>query len=193
MLSVAAVVVATALFLIIFGGPSGSPATSTLVDETPSQASAPVTENFSGQGTLQSLMALAPSVECSITYEVTGAPSVTGTYFVHDGQIRGDFLTTVPELGGDVLSSLIMKDGVMYTWSDIGGQQYGMKVTIDATTPDTALEGREPIPQDAPITYDCRVWTTIDNSIFMPPTTVIFQDMSSLLDAGMEYGTLYTE
>lgn len=193
MLSVAAVVVATALFLIVFGGPSGSPATTTTVDESMEEASVPTAKEFSGQGTLQSLMALAPSVECSIIYEQAGTPSVSGTYFVHDGQIRGDFLTTVPELGGEVLSSLIMKDGEMYTWSDIGGQLYGMKVTIDETSADSALEGREAIPQDAPITYDCRVWTAIDNSIFEPPTTIIFQDMSVLLEAGMEYGTLYTE
>jgi len=152
-------------------------------------------EVFSGQGTLASLIARAESLECSITYTAPDGPEVTGTYFVHNGQIRGDFLTTVPELGGEVLSSIIIADGAVYSWSDIAGQMYGVKVLapeteVDMTTPDTI---RAPIADDAPVSYECRLWTAIDNSIFQPPSSVLFQDMTSVLDVGMEYGTVYPD
>lgn len=192
----AAAVIAAGFLFIIFGDSTtviSQDVTNVANKADVSEETTATNEPLAGQGTLQSLIGLGQSVECTIVYEEVGGPAVTGTYFVHDGRIRGDFLTEVPELGGNVLSSIIMRDSDMYMWSDIDGQQYGMKIDIDSTSEVSATESREPIPRDVPVAYDCRPWTSIDNSIFEPPATILFQDMSALLETGMEYGTVYTE
>ncbi len=198
-LSGVAVVIAGVLLYVVLGGdqaPVDTTADSneTSVPEVVTEESTPL-EPFSGSGTLASLVGRGQSLECTIVYESPNAPTVEGTYFVNDGRVRGDFLSKVPELGGDVLSSIIMADGEFYSWSEIGGQLYGVKTT--ATGAPGATEGtsaaRPPVPDDATVTYDCRPWTQLDNSIFEPPSTVLFQDMSNLMDASMEFGTIYTE
>ena len=185
------------LFVIFSPEKDTVPATgdNPVTETVSSQEEKPAPEPFSGSGTLASLMNRGESLECTISYQVTNSPAVEGTYFVNDGRIRGDFITTVPEMGGDVLSSLIMADGEMYSWSDIGGQQYGVKVVLSetseaATTPQGVTP---PVPNDATVVYDCRPWLIVDNSIFEPPSSVLFQDYSSVMGAGMEYGTIYNE
>jgi len=199
-LGVGAVIVAGAFLYVVFGPTSSDTVpvtTNGTGSEVPTEESETSTavEPFSGAGTLAELMGRGQSLECTISYQVENTPAVEGTYFVHDGRVRGDFVTNVPEMGGDVLSSIIMADGEVYSWSDINGQMYGVKVVVpanemDATTPETI---RTPIPDGAAVSYDCRPWTAIDNSIFEPPSAVLFQDMSQMLEGGMEYGTIYSE
>lgn len=144
-----------------------------------------------GEGTLEFLRLLGEDLECTIRYEDTEEQRVVeGTYFVSDGSMRGDFLTESPDLSGQVLSSMIIDGQNMYIWSDIDGQQYGMKVQL-ASVVDPAVDTREPVALDEAVRYDCKPWPAVDRTVFTPPATVIFQDMSTLMQSGMEYGTIY--
>ncbi len=146
-----------------------------------------------GKGTLENLLALAQNLECTINYQKDVA--VSGTYFTSQGKMRGDFI--IPSEQGEVLSSLIMSDNTMYTWSEIEGQKYGMQFNLDEVktarekgeVPDT----REPVPLDAAVDYDCKPWVVVDGSIFEPPSDIIFQDFSNIINRGMEYGTVYNQ
>lgn len=155
----------------------------------------PADENnteFSGVGTLAALQARGGNFECSLTYKPNEyEDEITGTYFYADGKVRGDFLVPSPDLGDEVLSSMIVNEDMLYVWSEINGEQYGMKITI----PEDGEESQDatPVPDDVSVRYTCKPWTTVDNSVFVPPSTVLFQDASDLMQTGMEYGTIYEE
>lgn len=146
-----------------------------------------------GEGSLDSLANRGENLECSILYkkdDISGQ-TLEGSYFTSLKRMRGDFI--MPEGG---VSSVIVQDGFMYTWSVIDGQKYGMKVNLDelkkskaSTTPDT----REPVPLESNVKYDCKPWNSVDGSIFVPPTDIVFTEFSDVMNGGMEYGTIYED
>lgn len=146
-----------------------------------------------GTGSLEELRAFGEDMECTITYEPEdGAATVEGTYFVSDGNVRGDFLTETPDLSGEMLSSLILRDDMMYVWTELEGETYGLRMDL-AELDASAAEGNEPVPLDETVEYDCAPWTNVDRTIFEPPADVLFRDFSEIMQSGMEYGTLYEE
>ena len=164
---------------------------SAVADET---ASSTESELLAGSGTLRELQQLGRDIECVITYTADSGTATEGTYFVSDGSIRGDFLTDAPDLQGQILSSLIMDERMIYVWSEIEGEQYGMKMLVpenEAAAVEPAAE--TPVSMDEPVTYDCKPWPNVDKTIFVPPSDVLFQDYSELMQAGMQEGVLYEE
>lgn len=145
-----------------------------------------VLEPFTGYGTLGSLKAFEASVECSVTYKAsTVEPEVEGTYFIHDGMVRGDFIVPAPELGEQVVTSIISDETTFYVWTEINGQSFGSKTAIDNSE---SLAAQEPVPRDSKVQYACKAWTQIDGSIFEPPARVTFRDQATMIQGGMEYG-----
>lgn len=151
-------------------------------------------KSYAGTGTLTELQNLGANLECQISYNAPELQSpVEGTYFVAGTNVRGDFVLEIPELGGTSVSSIIFTDEMFYSWSEIAGQTYGVKISIDTMSQMDEADTREPIPSDVDLSYNCVEWKDVDYSIFQPPSQVLFQDMSSLLEGGMEYGTIYNE
>lgn len=156
------------------------------VDETPA-------EPRSGVGTLKSLRQLGENVECTIVYSPEGQDvPVEGTYFVSEGNIRGDFLTDSPDLSGKILSSMIVEDATMYMWSEIDGEVYGMKMSLSEAG-DSETDTNVPVSLNDDVNYTCKPWKDVDNSIFVPPGDVLFQDLNDLMKAGFEEGVIYEE
>jgi hypothetical protein len=146
-----------------------------------------------GTGSLEMLRLLGEDLECTILYtDSDQKTSVEGTYFVSTGNMRGDFLTPTPDLSGQVLSSMIIDDTNFYVWTEIEGQTYGMKMSLSLMN-DPAYDAREPVPLDNAVAYDCKPWKNVDRTVFVPPSTVLFQDSNELMQGGMEYGTIYEE
>ncbi len=146
-----------------------------------------------GTGSLEMLRLLGEDLECTIIYtDSDQKTSVEGTYFVSAGNMRGDFLTPTPDLSGQVLSSMIIDDTNFYVWTEIEGQSYGIKTDLSLPS-DATLDAREPVPLDNAVAYDCKPWKNVDRTVFVPPSTVLFQDSNELMQGGMEYGTIYEE
>lgn len=146
---------------------------------------------FSGVGTLKSLQARDSSLECSLTYDQDeNGTEVVGTYFIANDKVRGDFIVPAPEMGGEILTSVIVDGDMMYLWSDIGGQLFGTKTMVSE---ETGSQMKTPVPDDAAVRYSCKPWTQVDGSVFVPPSEVLFQDTADLMNTGMEYGTVYEE
>ncbi len=144
-----------------------------------------------GTGSLDYLRLLNENLECTVSYtDATEGSKVEGTYFVSDGSMRGDFLTAGPDLSGTILSSMIIDSGMMYVWSEIEGEAYGVKMDL-ASVNDSDVSANEPIALDAAVEYDCKPWREVDRTVFVPPSTVLFQDMNEIMRGGMEYGTVY--
>ncbi len=156
----------------------------------------PIPEPISGQGSLSELMAKAVNLECQISYlpENETLP-VEGTYFTSAGMMRGDFV--IPGLGENDVSSIILRDDTLYSWSEVNGETYGMKVDLatmaSVKADETAPATNEPVPLDSPVDYNCQAWSEVDTSIFIVPADVLFRDYADLIGGGMEYGTSYGE
>ena len=194
-LAVAAVLLIGFGYFTIFGGPESAVAP---VSQTEAPIQEQVTtdpadqarEDFAGAGSLQSLIERGDSVECQITYIPSPLEdAITGTFFVANGNVRGDFLTPAPDMNGQVLSSLIFDGEQIYVWSEINGEQYGFTIETDSLD---STESDTPIPTDTEVQYNCLTWPAVDNTIFEPPVNVLFTDMTGV-QAQMEIGTIYNE
>lgn len=163
--------------------------------ETEEQTNEAVAKPMSGTGSLTSLLAFGQNLECSIQYtpKVAGAASTEGTYFTSRGRMRGDFV--VESMGTQMVSSIIIDEKDMYSWSEIDGQKYGMKMTLSeletSQKDDNAPEANEAVPLDESVKYSCKPWVNVDGSVFEPPTDIIFTDYSAVMNKGMEFGTTY--
>lgn len=150
-------------------------------------------EPRSGVGTLESVLQWGENVECAISYDDGDQNTpVEGTYFVSEGSIRGDFLTDSPDLSGQIVSSMIVDDSIMYVWSEIDGEKYGMKISLSETE-GSELYSNAVVPLNEDVRYMCKIWKNVDRSIFVPPGDVLFQDMNELMKAGAEEGVIYEE
>lgn len=153
--------------------------------------------SMSGKDSLTALMQRGENLECTIKYDSSelSEGSVEGTYFTSRDRIRGDFTTS--NSGVDSVSSIIMRDSTLYSWTEIEGEKFGMKISMDtledSKSSENKLEAKEVVPLDSPVTYDCKEWKNLDGSIFEPPTDVIFKDFADIKSTGMEFGTSYEE
>ena len=146
---------------------------------------------LNGFGTMNELLGKEKNLECQIT-TIDNTVASEGTFFVADKKIRGDFITDSPDLEGSALSSIIIVEGTMYVWTEIAGETFGVKSQLQTTT-ETDIQTQEPVGLDERVKYACQKWEQVDQSVFLPPSDVLFQDMSAILQGGMEYGTVYEE
>ena len=150
---------------------------------------------LSGSGSMTALMARGENLECTISYAASSADATQteGTYFTSGSKMRGDFLVT--SSGQQTVSSVIMKDQTLYSWTEIEGEAYGMKIPMAELEASKNTEGapaaQEVVPMDAEVDYSCKVWTAVDNSIFEPPSDVLFRDFGDIVSMGMEFGNMF--
>ncbi len=162
-----------------------------LKSQEPEPAQMP--EERVGKGTLDYLRLLNEDLECTISYENSNeVGEVSGTFFTSDGDMRGDFLISLPEFSGQVLSSMIQKEDALYVWSEIEGDSYGVQFDLS----DSGVDDQNtnlPIDSNSETEYDCKPWPNVDRTVFDPPSEVLFQSAGLQEQAGMEYGTVYEE
>ncbi len=195
-LLIAAVLVGGFALYGLFGGsgPANKIETDAVVEVTEEFDTAEEQHVFRGKGNLLEVQKLGVNLECSISYNALDmSEPLVGTYFVSRERIRGDFEMIAPELGDNIVSSMIFKDNMFYSWSVIDGDAYGVKVGGSFTDGLDNEMVKSPVPSDARVTYDCKEWKEIDGSIFEPSNEVLFKDMSKASDSEMEYGTIYGE
>jgi hypothetical protein len=170
----------------IFSGPTPAVPADAL------QATPGTEEPLSGRGTLASLLTRARNLECAVANDADPQSATEGTVFLSDGSIRGDFLTG--PRGQQTPSSLIVRDNTLFLWSTIDGQSWGVKSQLNASAPapdEPRLETQEPIGLHDDVRYECKPWDVVDGSVFVPPSTILFRDLSTILEQGMEYGTTF--
>lgn len=153
-----------------------------------------------GKSTLSSLSLLGKDLECTFLYkqdDSVASSGVEGTYFVSGDDIRVDMLTESPDLNGQILTSMITNDSMVYIWSEIEGDTYGLKMSLEKFKSSEDSENSslsQPISMDSEVvSYDCKSWSSVDRTVFLPPSDVLFQDYSALMQAGMEEAVLYEE
>lgn len=176
-LVIAVVVVVGGVWYFSSRGPAGAP-------------TGEVGASNNGSGTLQSLMGLAGSMKCEVA-TAAGPSQSSGTVYIANGKMRGDFNSTSAATGERVIEShMIRAGGFMYTWSSAAPQ--GVKFSEEAiASVNTQSNGKGGVDPNAQVTYSCSVWAA-DEALFAPPSTVSFVDMSAMMQggAGIPSGTL---
>jgi len=146
---------------------------------------------MNGFGTINDLLGRDESLECQIT-TITNSIADEGTFFVADQKIRADFITDTPDLQDTTVSSMIVRDATLYVWTEINGESYGVKASLQ-TVAETDVPTQEPVGLDERVKYSCQKWEQVDQSVFIPPSDILFSDVSEVLQGEMEYGTVYEE
>lgn len=127
-----------------------------------------------GAATFKDLMSRTGSWECSVSTSIQQAPS-EGTVLISDGNIRGNFVSTIEAMGGMTVNShVIQADGYIYTWTDRVAQ--GMKTPLPDTVSGQATVGLASMSEQ--VEYSCAPWD-LDASVFVPPTTIEFMEFEA--------------
>jgi len=185
------------IFLVVlFSGTNKKEVTLNNEGSTSSKDEAVKTEKtfpLSGDSTIQNLVMQNKSFECAITYnetEVDGSTGSTeGNIFTNEGRLRGDFIIETET--DPIVYSMVIKDQTMFSWSEIDGEKYGVKVNLENKKEDVG--SKEPVSLEDKVSYDCKVWDNIDNSVFETPNDIVFTDFDDILKKGMEYGNIYED
>lgn len=140
-------------------------------------ADAPVPTNEANQAETQSLKNLLTrtgSWQCQLRQEVQGT-TTSGTVYVSDGKIRGDFQSTVPQYQSPIKSHILVRDGYAFNWTDLS--KSGIKVAsaqLDASgkpQPNQSDTSVDLYNQD--LGYQCSTWS-VDQSKFEIPADINF-------------------
>ncbi len=197
---IAVVVAGVALFMLFGGGSDTKNVTDEMMMEEMNEANsedAGAMLDAIGVGSIAGLMARGENLECTIIYknsEADGGES-KGTMFTSRDRMRGDF-EAVNE-GEKTVGSMIINDNIMYSWSEIDGEKFGMKVDLaelkeyQTSAGEAAVETREPVGMEEEVNFDCKRWSNVDGSVFEPPSDVIFRDFGDVINTGMEFGNIY--
>lgn len=127
------------------------------------------------QTSIKDLMSAGNPVACTFTSTAGGYTS-SGTVYVAQGSMRGDFVTE-GTAAGTIESHMIIKDNTNYMWTSQSAQ--GIKMTVDAQSTAPAGENQA-VSYDSKVAYDCNDWSP-DSSKFSLPSGITFSDMSSML------------
>jgi hypothetical protein len=117
------------------------------------------------------------SYQCTVNQYIDAgmSQSTQGKVFLYDGNIRGDFATQVS--GMNILSSVIVRDGFSYTWTNMAPIGYKVSV-IDTNNPQSQSEMSAAYSWNAEQIgdYDCQEWN-VDKTQFEIPTQIQFQEI----------------
>jgi hypothetical protein len=119
------------------------------------------------------------SYQCTVNqYIDAGYTSTTkGTVYISGGNIRGNYNVQVQGMSID--TSVIVRDGFVYTWTSLANIGYKAPVAADvdgaqAAQTGTGTSGTFTWNTDMIGDYDCNPWTA-DASQFTLPTGISFQ------------------
>jgi hypothetical protein len=128
--------------------------------------------------TLKNLIAMGGSNKCTFSSSTQNSQS-DGVVYIANGQMRGDFTSVAA--GKTIQSHMIVKDNTSYIWSDTAAQ--GFKMSFDAMATQNDANPQASVDPNAQVAYSCSSWGT-DANMFVLPTNITFQDMSSLIPKG---------
>lgn len=118
------------------------------------------------------------SYQCTVNQYIDAgmSQSTQGEVFLFDGNIRGDFTTQVS--GMNIASSVIVRDGFSYTWTNmapLGFKAEATMLTEDVVDP-KQTSGTYMWNSDQIGEYDCQEWN-VDKAKFELPSGVTFQEI----------------
>ncbi|MBI3342428.1 hypothetical protein HY024_04880 [Candidatus Curtissbacteria bacterium] len=129
------------------------------------------------QASMKSLLGAGKNVTCTIKYTDNKGG---GTIFVSGDKFRGDFDTTTN--GKEYKTHMINDNSFYYTWMDDSakGQKFS-KDYVSKMNTTTNTQNNPTANLDSKVDMKCSAWI-VDNSKFVPPTNVTFEDLGAMMD-----------
>lgn len=128
---------------------------------------------------IKDLMSENKPVKCVATVDMNDGEKMTGTVYIADGKMRNDAEIENKEGEKTQLHTIIDEDW-FYSWST-GLPNGGIKMKVSDIENIPDQEGGDPSGEvknlDKDFNFDCSKWT-VDNSKFVPPSDVTFQDFT---------------
>lgn len=132
---------------------------------------------------LQALLSSRATQKCAFSQIVKGS-SRTGTVYMTDGEMRGDFT-----ISNGARSAHMLTDGrEARFWADNG--EPGVVIKYRNGEPNVS-DVPDTINLASAIEYSCESWTP-DDALLLPPTDVIFKTAESLIPDTPSVGTMAT-
>ena len=107
---------------------------------------------------------------------VADTTRTTGTVYVAEGKMRGEFTTTMDDQ--TIESYMIVEGNTSYVWSDAMPQ--GVKMSFDAMAAQSEGGVAQGVDPNAAVDYSCSPWV-VQASMFALPSGIVFQDMSAFM------------
>lgn len=172
-----AIVLVVGGFLLSPFSPLKKPSSET----APSTQTQTVTEDGAMQeesflGTVTDLLKLGKNFECTFDTTDEAGNNTEGTVYVTGNRMRGHFMMSQPD--GTIFEGNTIQNGEYgYTWFE--GQNQGTKLKLEEPEGD-AMEKDDTSADftDDTVDYKCKTWL-VDNSMFVPPTDIEFQDITA--------------
>jgi len=127
------------------------------------------------QTSLKNLIADGKSVWCTFA-STQGNTTSSGTVYVADGKMRGDFNSVVSDKTME--SHMILRDDTSYVWS--AGNKQGVKMSVKELSAATSTSTKQPVGFENSTSYECKPWDASDLS-FELPQGITFMDLSSMM------------
>lgn len=141
--------------------------------ETTNQA-ATESEKSSGKS-LMDLISLGQNQRC--TFSTTNESGLTeGTFYVSQGNLRGDFKTTVK--GKVTEMSMIRSGDTNYMWGS--SLPMGIKMTLSLDDLSKNQQASQYVNASEKLAYNCRQWN-VDSSLFTPPANIKFTELPNTM------------
>jgi hypothetical protein len=138
-----------------------------------------VSDHMTGQDSLQSLLALGKTLECSFRTSDEKMPA-EGTAFFDNGKLRVDTMYTGASSSVET-ANMIVSDGTMYTWSKTTQGSFALKMPLSAIpTAGATKKPEKSVSLENKVQYDCKPWH-VDGSVFVPPSDITFMDMGAMM------------
>ncbi|MDC1205333.1 hypothetical protein N8083_00600 [Candidatus Pacebacteria bacterium] len=131
-----------------------------------------IQESFTGN--IEQLLALGKNITCTFTQNDEQAEG-TGTVYLSNGRMRGDFMMNFKQGGGSMEASTIQKDNTLYSWGDSPFGTFATKVAVQDKDKSSKSQS---VDFDEEFDYACKKWN-VDNSMFDLPATVNFDDINA--------------
>lgn len=170
---VIAVIILIGLGFFLSRGSIGVDQTKSEGDQTAAQTE---TSTAGSPMSLKSLLGMNTSQVCTFSMD-TESVKTSGTVHVANGKVRGDFQSQTE--GGAISSHMISDGQYVNIWTDSMAQGFRMKIDAGATA-----SANSNVPDfDQKMNYNCKPGS-VEASLFVPPTTIKFTEMSSTGSAG---------
>ncbi len=114
--------------------------------------------------------------QCTVNQYIDSAYSATtqGKVFIADGNIRADFAINAQGMQFD--TSMITRDGFVYTWTSLANIGFKAKQVQDKTkNQEIATSGHFNFNDEVVADYQCDPWIS-DYTKFIIPTQITFQE-----------------
>jgi hypothetical protein len=127
---------------------------------------------FTEKTSMKAIAEAGGSYQCTVASNVAVAET-TGTVYIANKKIRGEFESFVPQANMTVRSNFISDGMYAYTWSDM--MPSGIKIKLDAEA-STTTSGAQNNYEEM-LDYSCKAWVA-DNAKFAVPASITFKEVN---------------